>query len=75
MNLETINSEFSYIQVWFTDNKHSKLLQIQDEINIGKNTVVNTARNYLIIIKNLPQMQLKLLQKDQFKYQKKQVVN
>ena len=26
MNLETINSEFSYIQVWFTDNKHSKLL-------------------------------------------------
>ena len=75
MNLETINSEFSYIQVWFSDNKHSKLLQIQDEINIGKNTVVNTARNYLIIIKNLPQMQLKLLQKDQFKYQKKQVVN
>ena len=26
MNLETINSEFSYIQVWFTDNQHSKLL-------------------------------------------------
>ena len=26
MNLETINSEFSNIQVWFSDNKHSKLL-------------------------------------------------
>ena len=31
--LETLDSEFSYIQVWFTD-QNSKPLEIEDEINI-----------------------------------------
>ena len=35
--LRTFNSEFSYIEVWFTD-QNSKLLEIEDKINI---TLVN----------------------------------
>ena len=31
--LKTFNSEFSYIEVWFTDQK-SKPLEIEDKINI-----------------------------------------
>ena len=31
--LKTFNSEFSYIQVWFTD-QNSKPLEIEDKINI-----------------------------------------
>ena len=31
--LKTLNSEFSYIQVWFTD-QNSKPLEIEDKINI-----------------------------------------
>ena len=33
MFLKTFDSEFSYIEVWFTD-QNSKLLDIQDEIKI-----------------------------------------
>ena len=33
MFLKTINSRFSHIEVWFTD-QNSKLLEIEDEINI-----------------------------------------
>ena len=31
--LKTFNSEFSYIEVWFTDH-NAKLLEIEDKINI-----------------------------------------
>ena len=31
--LKTVDSEFSYIEVWFT-NHNSKLLEIEDKINI-----------------------------------------
>ena len=31
--LKTFDSEFSYIEVWFTD-QNSKLLEIEDKINI-----------------------------------------
>ena len=31
--LKTFNSEFSYIEVWFTDQNY-KLLEIEDKINI-----------------------------------------
>ena len=31
--LETLNSEFSYVEVWFTD-QNTKPLKIQDKINI-----------------------------------------
>ena len=31
--LKAFNSEFSYIEVWFTD-QNSKLLEIEDQINI-----------------------------------------
>ena len=31
--LKTLNSEFSYMQVWFTD-QNSKPLEIEDKINI-----------------------------------------
>ena len=31
--LKTFNSEFSYIEVWFTD-QNSKLLEIEDKLNI-----------------------------------------
>ena len=30
--LKTFNSEFSYVEVWFTD-QNSKLLEIEDKIN------------------------------------------
>ena len=33
MVLKTFNSEFSYIEVWFTD-QNSKPLEIEDKINI-----------------------------------------
>ena len=33
MFLKTVDSEFSYIEVWFTD-QNSKLLKIEDKINI-----------------------------------------
>ena len=33
MFLKTINSRFSHIEVWFTD-QNSKLLEIEDKINI-----------------------------------------
>ena len=46
--------------------------------NIGKNASksvsVNTAKYFLIVLNNLPQMRLKLLQKKQFKKQQKQLV-
>ena len=38
MFLKTFKSEFSYIEVWFTD-QNSKPLEIQDKINI--NLVIN----------------------------------
>ena len=31
---KTFNSEFSYIEVWFTD-QNSKLLEVEDKININ----------------------------------------
>ena len=34
--LKTFNSEFSYIEVWFTD-QNSKLLEIEDKIKITIN--------------------------------------
>ena len=34
MFLKTFNSEFSYTEVWFTD-QNSKLLEIEDKINIS----------------------------------------
>ena len=34
VSLKTFNSEFSYIEVWFTD-QNSKPLEIEDEININ----------------------------------------
>ena len=43
-------------------------------INISKNLVVKTANNLLIILKSLLQMHLKLLQKDQFRKEQKQLV-
>ena len=43
-------------------------------INISKNLVVKTAKNLLIILKSLLQMHLKLLQKDQFRKEQKQLV-
>ena len=33
--LKTFDSEFSYIEVWFND-ENSKLLEIEDKINITK---------------------------------------
>ena len=39
-----------------------------------KSSVVNIARNLLIMLKNLKQMHLKLLQKESFKKQQKQLV-
>ena len=44
--------------------------------NVGKNIVKNIskAKNFLIMLKNLQQMHLKLLQKDSFKKQQKQLV-
>ena len=33
MFLKTVDSEFSYIEVWFKD-QNSKLLKIEDKINI-----------------------------------------
>ena len=43
--------------------------------NISKNlNTVNTIRNFLIMINNLLQMQLKLCQKERFKKQQKQLV-
>ena len=46
--------------------------------NIGRSIVkirvLNTARNFLIMLKNLQQIHLKLLQKEQLKKQLKQLV-
>ena len=52
MFLKTANLQFSYIELWFTD-ENSKPLEIED-----------TAKNFLIMLKNLQQMELKLLQKE-----------
>ena len=34
MFLKTFNSEFLYIEIWFTD-QNSKMLEIEDKINFG----------------------------------------
>ena len=41
--LKTVNSEFSYIEVWFTDQK-SKPLEIEDKINMT--LVINGSVKY-----------------------------
>ena len=41
--LKTFNSEFSYIEVWFT-NQNSKPLEIEDKINIT--LVINSSVIY-----------------------------
>ena len=41
---------------------------------ISKTLAVNRARNFLIMLNNLQHMHFKLLQKDQFKKQQKQLV-
>ena len=41
---------------------------------ISETCVVNTAKNLLIVLKNLQQIHLKLLQKECFKKQQKQLV-
>ena len=56
--LKTFNSEFSYIEVWFT-GQNFKPLEIEDKINI---TFVLIGRNVLVILSNLPQMRLKCLE-------------
>ena len=48
-----INSEFSYIEVWFAD-QNSKLLEIEDEINLP--LVINSSVKY----KRLCAIQFKL---------------
>ena len=48
----TFNSEFSYIEAWFSD-QNSKRLEVE---------TVTIARNVLIMLSNQPQMHLKLLQ-------------
>ena len=42
--------------------------------NIGKTLTVNIVKNFLIVPKNLQRMYLKLLKKEQFKKQQKQLV-
>ena len=42
--------------------------------NISENVSINTIRKFLVILNNLLQMQLKLLQKERFKKQQKQLV-
>ena len=42
--------------------------------NISKNLVVNTVRNFFIMVNNLLQMNIELLQKEQFKKQQRQLV-
>ena len=42
--------------------------------NIDKSLNKNLVKKLLLVLKNLQRMQLKLLQKDQFKKQQKQVV-
>ena len=49
---KTVNLQFSYIELWFTD-ENSKPLEIED-----------TDKNFLIMLNNLQQMELKLLQKE-----------
>ena len=49
---KTFNSEFSYIEAWFSD-QNSKRLEVE---------TVTIARNVLIMLSNQPQMHLKLLQ-------------
>ena len=46
--LKTFNSEYDEIKVWITD-QNSKPLEIEDRIN--------TVKNFLIVLKNLQQMQ------------------
>ena len=43
MFLKTLNPEYSYIEVWITD-QNSKLLEIEDKINIT--LVVNSSVKY-----------------------------
>ena len=45
------------------------LVKVED-----KTLLVNTARNFLIMLNNMPQMHLKLFQKERFKRQQKQLV-
>ena len=42
--LKTFKSEFSYVEVWFTD-QNSKPLKIKDEINIK--LVINESAKYI----------------------------
>ena len=42
--------------------------------NISKNLNVNIARNFLIMLNSLPQMRLKLLQKQHLKKQRRKLV-
>ena len=41
--LKTFDSEFSYIEIWFTD-QNSKLVEIEDKINIT--LVINLSVKY-----------------------------
>ena len=55
--------------------KSSGFLSFANNIgkNIGKNISINTVRNFLFMLINLLQMHLKLLQKNRFKKQQKQL--
>ena len=58
-----------YGLLFFARNIGKMLLKIE-----VKNYVVNTVRNFLILLNNLLQIHFQLLQKEQFKKQQKRMV-
>ena len=62
--LKTFDSEFLYVEVWLTD-QNSKPLETEDKMNITLETDH---------VKQSLQMYLKMLHKEQFKKQQKQLV-
>ena len=60
--MNTVNTEFSSVEVWFTDQV-SKVLEIEDNVNL---TLI-MAKNQSILQQKLEQMLQKLPQKEQFK--------
>ena len=76
--LKTFDSEFSYIEVWFTD-QNSKPIAMEDMgKNVGKYITKNISSKYcqksLDYGKQSGTDALKMLQKEQFKKQQKQLV-
>ena len=72
--LKTYNSEFSYVEVWFTD-QNSNLPEIEDEINIT--LVINQRIKYKSNTdhpKKSATDELKTASKERFKKQQKQLV-